>query len=137
MHIFYAELPKALIFTPPAPPSTKKKQDNKDRKESSTEQQPMKRTATEIHSMLKRKCVDVIAKAATSATLTDICKLCNTKPVQLTSGSNICKANFLGKCVSSCYTHQHRVATDAEAGHIPKLLEHANNPELLHIQGWS
>eukprot|EP00957_Ditylum_brightwellii_P002365 181229-Ditylum_brightwellii.AAC.1 len=82
--------------------------------------------------------MDVIAKASPSATLTDICKLCSIKPAQLTLESNICAANFLGKCVSPCCTCQHRVVTDAEAEHITKLLEDTiKNQEWLRTQGWS
>eukprot|EP00957_Ditylum_brightwellii_P096890 7379100-Ditylum_brightwellii.AAC.1 len=82
--------------------------------------------------------MDVIARATPSATFMDICKLCNSKPAQLTPDSNTCAANFLGKCVSPHCTCQHRVATDVEAEHITKSLEHAiKNPERQCTQGQS
>eukprot|EP00957_Ditylum_brightwellii_P135098 10300403-Ditylum_brightwellii.AAC.1 len=123
-HICHTELPKALIFVPPNPPG-KRKWDNEDKREQNSGQQSMKCPATEIHPMLKRKVVDVIARAALSATLTDICKLYNIKLAQLIPDSNTCASNFLGKCVSP--------AAPANIG-LPQMQKQSTSPNCWNTQ---
>ena len=137
--IVHAEVPAMLLSDPPAT-STKRKEPSPDSDTTpglvTPDRGPPKRVKIELHPLIKSKIVDNIGRANRTASLTQICKFCDTDVRQLCRETNRCVLYMVGMCKKKGCTRKHAKASDAEAAHIVLLLDKAvQNPTEIPTEG--